>query len=129
MSCSRYYILHDNTASFADAQKYCRERYTDLASVHNAEDLKKLKAILHRRLNVWIGLHADTEAWRWSQRTRPFYNPLTKPAVFGYRNWATGEPDAGSMSYRSCAAMARGGTWSAEHCTMQYEFVCYRGKK
>lgn len=125
MSCSRHYILRENSASFADAQKYCRDKYTDLASVHNAEDLEKLKEILHGRLNVWIGLHADTEAWRWSQRTKPFNNPT----VVGYRNWATGEPDAGSASYKSCVAMSVDGTWSAETCTTEYEFVCYRGKK
>uniref|UniRef100_A0A3B4UP63 C-type lectin domain-containing protein n=1 Tax=Seriola dumerili TaxID=41447 RepID=A0A3B4UP63_SERDU len=66
-SCLHNYHLVDQLNTWHDAVLYCRKKYTDLATVHGKEDMKRLIAAAGSGYEgeVWIGLH-DRWDWRWS---------------------------------------------------------------
>ncbi|KAL0201648.1 hypothetical protein M9458_004835, partial [Cirrhinus mrigala] len=65
---------------------YCREWFTDLATVESMDDVNRLVNIVDAEYSgsVWIGLKRGTQKrWVWS-------NGENKTQ---YNNWASGEPD------------------------------------
>uniref|UniRef100_A0A673J609 C-type lectin domain-containing protein n=1 Tax=Sinocyclocheilus rhinocerous TaxID=307959 RepID=A0A673J609_9TELE len=53
-----------------DAQRYCRENYSDLASIDNSADVTELLKIVTKSADyaVWIGLMETLRSeWKWSQ--------------------------------------------------------------
>ncbi|XP_031440581.1 secretory phospholipase A2 receptor-like [Clupea harengus] len=59
-----YVLVIDTNKNWADAQRYCIEKHTDLASVRNQTENEKIQAILGSYTIAWIGLFRD--AWEWS---------------------------------------------------------------
>uniref|UniRef100_A0A3Q0SEW7 C-type lectin domain-containing protein n=1 Tax=Amphilophus citrinellus TaxID=61819 RepID=A0A3Q0SEW7_AMPCI len=105
------YRLIDIGTTWTGAQRYCRKYHTDLAAVHNAQDVTKLRAVLRGIQKIWIGLQADTASWRWSLENQDYYGE----GEAGFRRWAVGEPN-GTIYYRVCAAMLENGNWSDQLC-------------
>ncbi|XP_065132845.1 macrophage mannose receptor 1-like [Paramisgurnus dabryanus] len=106
------YIKIDYLKNWTDAQSYCRQHYTDLATVHNSQEQKQLYAAVKYDLNwYWIGLYK--EFWQWSDQWN-----------FTFRNWAAGHP---FISSGDCVAMSTtdSGKWVRYSCDQQYPFVCY----
>uniref|UniRef100_A0A3Q4GNT6 C-type lectin domain-containing protein n=1 Tax=Neolamprologus brichardi TaxID=32507 RepID=A0A3Q4GNT6_NEOBR len=98
------YNLVEYGKNWAGAQEYCRNKYTDLATVHNEQDLAKLRNLTKGLHNVWIGLIPDTET--------------------EFRMWNDGEPnDLGH--HKVCAAMLENGKWADVECNNQLPFFCY----
>nr|XP_055057224.1 macrophage mannose receptor 1-like [Misgurnus anguillicaudatus] len=98
--------------NWTDAQSYCRQYHTDLATVHNSEEQKQLYAAVGDPWAwVWIGLYR--ESWQWSDQWN-----LT------FRNWAAGHP---FISFGDCAAMSTidSGKWVQYSCNQQYHFICH----
>ncbi|XP_056605046.1 C-type mannose receptor 2-like [Triplophysa dalaica] len=103
-----HYINIEKT--WTEAQTYCREKYTDLATVNNMNDLKQLMQTASASHAVWIGLkRTDVYKWKWS---------LGDPVK--YLNWET-EP---SNNLYNCAVM-RNGIWHHEDCGQRLGFICY----
>ncbi|XP_049326012.1 C-type mannose receptor 2-like [Astyanax mexicanus] len=64
----RYHFV-DQSKTWTEAQIYCRQTYTDLATINNMEEMKNLNETLKDKGEnfVWIGLaKGDTGKWRWS---------------------------------------------------------------
>ncbi|XP_029617696.1 lithostathine-1-alpha-like [Salmo trutta] len=61
--------------TWTDAQSYCRENYTDLATVDDMEDLNRLITSPNDyKLCYWIGLKkGDSMKWHWSLAGRCIY--------------------------------------------------------
>ncbi|XP_065147393.1 C-type mannose receptor 2-like [Paramisgurnus dabryanus] len=102
----RYHYI-DMTMKWTDAQRYCREHYTDLATVDNMNDMKQLMSQLNNNQNVWIGLYNKL---KWSMG-----DPVN------YTNWGTNSDKYGDGN---CVFM-RNGTWSYQKCDQKSTFICY----
>uniref|UniRef100_A0A1A8GWM0 C-type lectin domain-containing protein n=1 Tax=Nothobranchius korthausae TaxID=1143690 RepID=A0A1A8GWM0_9TELE len=91
------------------AQSYCRQHYTDLASVRNLSENEQIWRLITG--STWIGLYKNT--WKWS-------NGL----FFMYNYWQGLEPDGGNEKC-TAANFANSGRWVDWPCGLEKPFVCY----
>uniref|UniRef100_A0A3B4EFK5 C-type lectin domain-containing protein n=2 Tax=Pygocentrus nattereri TaxID=42514 RepID=A0A3B4EFK5_PYGNA len=124
------YHLINETKSWTEAQRYCRETYVDLATVHSMDEMKELNKTLKNSsisgASVWIGLQrGNTEKWTWSLADTKFY----KQGETEFRKWKTGKSDDSPNKDKDCAARYRDGFWHNEKCdkSQKYSFTCYDG--
>ncbi|XP_073726281.1 C-type mannose receptor 2-like, partial [Misgurnus anguillicaudatus] len=115
--CIQRHYHHINIEmNWTEAQKYCRENYTDLATVNNINDMNQLMKSVNNRLDkVWIGLNkSSVYKWKWS---------LGDPVK--YTNWYNGDSNGSDH----CVYM-RDGSWHHQDCKQNTKrFICYNGDK
>ncbi|KAA8578139.1 hypothetical protein FQN60_017451, partial [Etheostoma spectabile] len=119
----QYYFVY-NRKNFTEAQRYCREKHTDLVSVDHMEVMKILNntADLDQMVysknsyRAWIGLSRDT--WRWSLSDPGFY----KPGETEFRRWASGQQ---GKTGKACIAFGPTyGYWYNMGCNTSRYSVC-----
>lgn len=109
--------------TWAEARKYCREKFTDLATVNNQEENNKLLQLFQDLVrNAWIGLYDDLTRWKWTLGNSDFNNDTD------YNNWKKDEPN-NKKSMEKCALMLINGKWCDRPCQQQHPAVCYDGNK
>uniref|UniRef100_A0A3P8UHC6 C-type lectin domain-containing protein n=1 Tax=Amphiprion percula TaxID=161767 RepID=A0A3P8UHC6_AMPPE len=94
--------------NWTNAQRYCRERYTDLASMRSESERNKMKMLV--KTSAWIGLYRV--AWKWSDGQ---IMDMTS-----FQKWSTGQP---KKIKHYCVTTTHGG-WNARPCSDKYAFVC-----
>ncbi|XP_068999106.1 C-type mannose receptor 2-like isoform X1 [Embiotoca jacksoni] len=101
--------------TYTEAKSFCREVYTDLATVHNSADMNNLINLVPATVSrAWIGLEVEDVwlwHWSWSDQTTDFFN------------WKAGEPQ--SENQDACAAMNQHGEWFESDCGTKRSFVCH----
>uniref|UniRef100_A0A8C6SM40 C-type lectin domain-containing protein n=1 Tax=Neogobius melanostomus TaxID=47308 RepID=A0A8C6SM40_9GOBI len=121
------YHYIEKQMTWTDARQYCREHYTDLATLENAEDVHRLK--IPYGAWAWIGLFdgpaswkgvmtSDSNSWRWSA------TGTTSPG--GFQNWASGDPD--NYNAIEHCVFIKNGLWGDHDCARLFSFFCYTGK-
>ncbi len=106
--------------NWTDAQKYCREKHTDLVSVRNETENNQIQTFINQNLTsskqVWIGLY---RFWVWSDNS-----------TASFTHWMSGEPNIGAKQDSICTStdMKYEGQWIDDYCTDSYPFVCYDGE-
>ncbi|XP_066580429.1 C-type mannose receptor 2 [Amia ocellicauda] len=123
-SClARQYVFVNKPLTWIDAQQYCREKHTDLASVDNAEELDRLLNAANRAYSgwAWLGLYYVKNSWQWSLVDSDFY----RGGQSEYRNWSSGQPDNWGGN-ENCGAMFSVGNWVDAPCTTSFPFICYQ---
>ena len=120
----QYHFISTNLA-WSEAQTYCRERYTDLATVDGIEEQNRVMNTAQSTSGgytqkAWIGLYRNGGGtFLWSDKSST-----------AYRNWREGQPD-NSGGNEECAAthLGNAGVWSDEQCSTKLDFVCYGDEK
>ncbi|TRY79068.1 hypothetical protein DNTS_033311 [Danionella cerebrum] len=98
--------------NWTEAQSYCREHYSDLATAENMDDMNKLKDLMKSvgYYYIWIGLHRTSQdEWHWSSG-----DPVL------YVNWGVNQPNG----VVECASMLQG-QWYDVQCSYTNTFICY----
>ncbi|KAI4905497.1 hypothetical protein NFI96_014281, partial [Prochilodus magdalenae] len=118
---SHQYHFVNESKSWTEAQRYCRENYTDLATIDNMEEMNRLINTANSSYSglAWIGLYDDLDSWRWSLEDDSFY----KEGERNFRGW-THEPD-NYNGKEMCVYMDASGQWFDTHCTAKWGYVCY----
>ncbi|XP_076128577.1 C-type mannose receptor 2-like isoform X2 [Alosa pseudoharengus] len=104
------YILITQPKSWNNAQNYCREHHTDLASSRNQEENQRL-AIKSDSKNVWIGLFRDT--WQWSDNSKSRFTA-----------WGPKYPKEGGFNDKCAAWYASNHGWADDLCEEKKAFMC-----
>ncbi|TRZ02525.1 hypothetical protein DNTS_026580, partial [Danionella cerebrum] len=111
---NRDYVFVNTKLSWPDAQSYCREHFTDLATIDGMDDVNRLvkTVVAGYSGSPWIGLTKGTEStWAWSNGER-----VTSQDFY----WYPGEPNQNA----NCATV-NSGYWYDTLCTDSRYFVCY----
>ncbi|XP_071326283.1 C-type mannose receptor 2-like [Trachinotus anak] len=133
-SCSqtRFYEYHyiNQSMTWTDAQRYCREKHTDLATIKSIDDISKLNRPSSDTSQMWIGLNDDptfwkgvmgndSNSWRWSA--------TGETSETDYQNWDSAQPN-NNGGHQTCVVVEKNGEkWHDESCSSKYSFVCYSG--
>ncbi|KAK0135448.1 Macrophage mannose receptor 1 [Merluccius polli] len=118
--CNETTIYHyiDDKVTWQDAQSYCREHHSDLATISNMADNNiALKSKTNSAEKpVWIGLIKNQGAWRWSDSSNA-----------SFYNWNKDEPNGdGKSLHNDCVEMTKDGRWNVVNCNYEQPFVCLR---
>ncbi|XP_059396148.1 macrophage mannose receptor 1-like [Carassius carassius] len=120
VSCDLYQIvLIQEPKTWTEAQSYCREKYTDLATVQSDEDRAKLKEAANavNFLSVaWIGFYR--EVWHWSYQNTPI----------SYVTWDTNNPNSPNTD-EACVVVKTSTQWADRDCTEPHGFFCQTDKQ
>ncbi|KAJ4942173.1 hypothetical protein JOQ06_012039 [Pogonophryne albipinna] len=124
-TCHLYeYHFIQERKSWDDAQSYCREKYTDLATVSDMGDLERLTN--PPQTDAWIGLRsineADIKEWHWSLPGEK-YNPRE-----GEPEWGPNEPNNGGNHPENCVKITLSQKWYNVRCYHKLHFICYNDK-
>ncbi|XP_063043719.1 macrophage mannose receptor 1-like [Engraulis encrasicolus] len=110
------YVLVEEKTNWTEAQEYCREKHTDLASVRNQTENANITGLLTgRKGHVWIGLFRDP--WEWSDGSSS-----------SFRHWDVGEPNYGDANRQFCTQVRKSGLWNDVGCHNDATFICYEDK-
>uniref|UniRef100_A0A3P8RPE0 C-type lectin domain-containing protein n=1 Tax=Amphiprion percula TaxID=161767 RepID=A0A3P8RPE0_AMPPE len=118
LACHEYHFIEDKK-TWHDAQKYCREKYTDLATVYDMEDMRRLQNAAKNQTEAWIGLRNaidGNKTWHWSLPGVEFKENET--------NWGPEEPnDEGSNE--NYGVISKDRSWIDISYKEEYPFMCY----
>ncbi|XP_017538271.2 macrophage mannose receptor 1-like [Pygocentrus nattereri] len=111
----RQFHVVNQDKNWTDAQKHCRETYTDLATIESQEEMNALIAVLNGTASdFWIGMNYNTN-WAWSDGS-----------AMSYTYWMSGEPN--NIGVENCAKFSNlyAFSWNNIHCHLTLQFICYK---
>uniref|UniRef100_A0A4W5LXV7 C-type lectin domain-containing protein n=1 Tax=Hucho hucho TaxID=62062 RepID=A0A4W5LXV7_9TELE len=109
----QFHYVEEGGKTWEKAQRYCREKYIDLAFISNQEEKDEVNRI-SRRDNVWIGLYSapspPTE-WKWSGGWNS-----------SFRFWGENQPN-NIFGNQDCVSLWKN-EMNDDQCTAQYPILC-----
>uniref|UniRef100_A0A671QEI9 C-type lectin domain-containing protein n=1 Tax=Sinocyclocheilus anshuiensis TaxID=1608454 RepID=A0A671QEI9_9TELE len=123
-SSQKYVWIYEHR-TWTGAQSYCREKYTDLASVRNETKHQQILNVTH--YHVWIGLHRNRLWSDQSNSSFTYWLPWTQGIAAQPDN---GISVPGQRGSQHCIAVALQyfGQWTDESCFASLPFFCYSGE-
>uniref|UniRef100_A0A3Q1BVE2 C-type lectin domain-containing protein n=1 Tax=Amphiprion ocellaris TaxID=80972 RepID=A0A3Q1BVE2_AMPOC len=113
----RQYYFVKEPLTWHEAQTYCRERFTDLATIDNMTEMNQLIDTVSStgyNSEVWIGAFSEIN-WKWSDGSEA-----------EYRHWERNQPN--SVLDDLCIKASAPLGWSDVSCLLHLPFVCSKGK-
>ncbi|KAM3618603.1 uncharacterized protein V6R79_022405 [Siganus canaliculatus] len=107
----RGFVLVSTSMNWTEAQSYCRNHHTDLASVRNMEENNEVMNLVPSGQTAWIGLFRDS--WKWSDGSS-----------LSFTYWRQGEPNSNIETQENCA-LSNSGRWEDWPCDTKTAFICY----
>uniref|UniRef100_A0A3Q2E4M2 C-type lectin domain-containing protein n=1 Tax=Cyprinodon variegatus TaxID=28743 RepID=A0A3Q2E4M2_CYPVA len=119
---TRHYHFFSEPLTWNEAQTFCRQKYTDLATIENSEEHNLLYKTLQSAgysSDVWIGLYSEID-WKWSDGYTG--------AGADYRHWRSiyNEPQFYNAS-QLCVKAGSFGNWWDDDCAQKRQFICNKG--
>ncbi|KAI4885548.1 hypothetical protein NFI96_021186 [Prochilodus magdalenae] len=127
------FLLVNINKTWTEAQSYCREKFTDLATIESQQEMAILVAVVNGAGDrSWIGLREKAElnatkgncSWTWSDGSN-----------FSYSYWNTGEPNGkepnsnepNNTASDNCVELWYGPEykWNDAGCQHTKPFICY----
>uniref|UniRef100_A0A3B1IHB7 C-type lectin domain-containing protein n=1 Tax=Astyanax mexicanus TaxID=7994 RepID=A0A3B1IHB7_ASTMX len=108
------YVFINEQKTWREAQRYCREHHTDLASVRNETERWQVHAA-GNGVNFWIGLFKDS--WKWSDQSSS-----------SFRYCESNQPDNNDLTKCAAASVKDQGQWHDIKCDEQYPFICHESE-
>uniref|UniRef100_A0A3B5QGG6 C-type lectin domain-containing protein n=1 Tax=Xiphophorus maculatus TaxID=8083 RepID=A0A3B5QGG6_XIPMA len=122
-SLYEFHYINENK-NWTEAQQYCRENHTDLATVTNMKDMKRLINISAGDWSgAWIGLYYQTDGtrkWHWSDPGLEFNESET--------NWNQGEPNDAN-GWQNCGFIWKSLKWGDQSCNDDRYFLYRNSSK
>ncbi|KAE8279384.1 hypothetical protein D5F01_LYC22971 [Larimichthys crocea] len=123
--CQLYeYHFINKSKTWEKAKEYCKEKYTDLATVYNMTDMERLLNSTETRVEAWTGLYNNSEKenrpWHWSLPGLEYNDSEAK--------WENDEPDNDKYP-ENCVAVNDANLWFDIGCEEEHPFICYDEKK
>uniref|UniRef100_A0A3P9I6S5 C-type lectin domain-containing protein n=1 Tax=Oryzias latipes TaxID=8090 RepID=A0A3P9I6S5_ORYLA len=124
--------LQHQLLNWTEAQTFCRQKYTDLATIENSDEMDQL---MNTTLSAdytpefWVGLYSEIK-WRWSDG---FTGNITDN---NYNNWAS-QDSSNALGGQICmialwhdvdSTHPQHYHWNDTSCSSLYPFVCNTGK-
>lgn len=127
-SCSlhQYHLVNKNKTWY-EAQKYCRQNYTDLATINNMDEMERLLNTVNGIYPglAWIGLYDDLNSWKWSLDDNSFY----KKGERRFRKWYISKPRWNWNEDSLCVYISGyDGVWWGSSCSWTLPFICFDGE-
>uniref|UniRef100_A0A3Q3FM70 C-type lectin domain-containing protein n=1 Tax=Labrus bergylta TaxID=56723 RepID=A0A3Q3FM70_9LABR len=117
------YHLIEEPKTWDEAQRYCRENYTDLATVSDMTDMKRLREIVNTQ-EAWIGLQNNpgqaNRRWHWS------LPGMQGVALSELKTYFPGHEPTTGNSPENCARIV-GGKLLDTLCGINKTFICFNG--
>ncbi len=119
------YVFVNESKTWAEAQRYCREKYTDLAIIENEQETVQLTdKVTEDYIDLaWIGLYDDLNSWKWTLEDSDFFTVGEKD----FRNWYN--PGPYNYGGQGLCVFMNSGTWYTTYCFSYNPFICYDGKQ
>ncbi|KAI4797298.1 hypothetical protein KUCAC02_025194 [Chaenocephalus aceratus] len=120
-----YHFIQEGK-TWEEARGYCREHFSDLATMSDMRDVKRLTNS-PQTTGAWIGLRSinerDIKEWHWSLPGEKYYptecNPGCEP------EWAPEEPNNRGDNPENCVAINPSQKWYDVRCKTTKRFICY----
>uniref|UniRef100_A0A3Q3EYI4 C-type lectin domain-containing protein n=1 Tax=Labrus bergylta TaxID=56723 RepID=A0A3Q3EYI4_9LABR len=110
----------DLKMNWADAQQYCREKYTDLATIESMADNNRLKGTEHSQ--AWIGLHDDPLSWKGiggNERNSWRWSSTGEFTERDNHNWKKHEPN-NARAKQHCVVMNSDTSLDDDDCNREF---------
>uniref|UniRef100_A0A3B4WUS8 C-type lectin domain-containing protein n=1 Tax=Seriola lalandi dorsalis TaxID=1841481 RepID=A0A3B4WUS8_SERLL len=125
-----WYHYVNMSMNWNEAQRYCREKYTDLVTIESADDLTRLNRPSLGTYWSWIGLTDDPKSWKGvmgNDSNSWRWSATGKTSETDYHSWANYEPNY-AYAQENCVFM-NNGKWLDVRCWAKKRIVCFNGKK
>nr|XP_055046007.1 putative C-type lectin domain family 20 member A [Misgurnus anguillicaudatus] len=110
------FVLITDEMTWPEAQNYCRQNYTDLATIQNQADKDLLTTKIGTNTQPWIGLFRDS--WKWSDGSK----------VSSIR-WKSSTRNTDGKDQRPCGAAGPDGLIVDQFCSDPLPFICLKYSK
>ncbi|KAL6491163.1 hypothetical protein MHYP_G00015080 [Metynnis hypsauchen] len=135
-SWTRQFHVVNETKTWTDAQKHCREKYTDLVTIKSQEETNAMVALLNGITgHFWMGLkqkeNADNTCFQGAAAGPPMASGVNRcwtwsdGSNFSYSNWNTGEPNDVGTDICGEFWSENGCKWNDVGCSILKPSVCY----